>query len=133
MMVLGAKRDAHIAALEAPLGVVRLTRGERVHPALDPWCRKLAFSLEPEDFAPLGIELIPLWEGENSITGFYFSEANDPIFIHYDVECIDQFRVVGSTIGEAIRDIILDYIEDEDVVDVLTSLGLTRRDLRGPT
>jgi hypothetical protein len=129
MMVLGPERDVHIASLQAPAGVVRLTRGEHVHSALDPWCRKLAFSLEPDDFAPTGIRLIPLWEGENSITGFYFSDAKARTFIRYDVEYIEEFLVLGSRIEDAIRDIVLEYVEDDEVADVLASLGISELDL----
>ena len=129
-MILGAERDAHIAALRASPAVVKLTRGEHVHPALDSLCRKLAFALEPDDFSPRGIKLVPLWEGENSITGFYFSDSDSATltFIRYDVEYIEQFRVVGSTIEQAIRDMLVDHVEGEDIADVLACLGLTGLD-----
>lgn len=131
MMIVGAERDRRLAELGLRAPVLRLTRGEEVHPALTPWCRKLAFSMEPEDFAPAGLEVVPLWEGENSITGFFVNAAGERVFIRYDVEHIDDYTEVGTDIAAALADVIDEYVEEEDIDEVVDALGYSREELMG--
>ena len=121
MMILGTERTRLISGLGLPEPLLALTRGEPPHPELKYWCRKLAYSTEPEDMAPKGLDMVPLWEGENSITGFVLRDGR-PVFIHFDVEYIDEYRELGGDIGSVVHD-LLDNIDDGCIADVARALG----------
>ena len=131
MMILGTERDKRIAALRLPEPVLRLVHGEEVHPELSSWCRQLAFSLEPEDFAPAGLDLVPLWEGESSITGFFEGGDGKRVFIRYDVEYINDYTVVGGTIEAALADVLNEYIDEDKIDEVAMALGFSTEQLMG--
>lgn len=123
VMVLGAERAARLSKLGLPDGVRRLVLGEMVHPELAPWCRKLSYSVEPEDFAPHGLLLVPLWEGENSITGFYDTADGGRAFIFYYIEDIEAYRIIGGDIISVFLDLFRRFIDPADVPSVSTVLG----------
>jgi hypothetical protein len=122
MMILGEERERLIGGLGGGAAFVRLANGEEVHPALTPWCRRLAFSLEREDFAPAGLNLVPLWEGENSITGFFVRDGVTT-FVRYDVEYIEAYEVLGHDVRAVLTD-AMRWVEDEEVAEVVAALGL---------
>jgi hypothetical protein len=118
MMILGEKREKYLSELKLSTNVYKLTQNESIHPELNDCCRRLAYSSEPEDFSPKDIDVVPLWEGHSSITGFHISNGK-PEFIKYYVESIDSFKVIGSSIQEVLTDLIenevFEEIEDEDL------------------
>lgn len=127
MIILGNQRDEAISKLRLTTNLARLTRGESVHPELDDCCRVLEFCLEPEDFSPSGLDVIPLWEGHSSITGFYLSEGK-PTFIFYEVEDIDEFRILGTTLNSVVEDLLsqqVDELLEPEEIDELRSLLTT--------
>lgn len=119
MLIIGPKRDVQIKSLGLTPALYRLTRGEFVHPDLEFRCEKLRYSLEPEDFSPAGLDVVPLWEDEMSITGFYYDEGC-PVFLTYYVEDIDSPTEIGRSATELIEFLVSEYGEDEqELRDVL--------------
>lgn len=112
MMITGTARDTELAKLGLTEALVKLTQGEFVHEDLAFRCRALRYSLEPEDFSPPGVDVIPLWEGESSITGFYLADAKAH-FITYDIEDIDTPESIGDSIADLIHYLAAEYGEDE--------------------
>jgi hypothetical protein len=122
MIILGSERDRLISELNLPEGVRRLTRGEVVHREIASRARRLAYSTEPEDFSPTGIDIVPLWEGESSITGFYL-KGGEPKFIRYDVYCLDEVVELGGTVAELVEDLVR-FLDAEQSDEVRRILGV---------
>ena len=113
MMITGQQRDTEIAKLNLTSSLAKLTCGEFVHDDLEYRCEAIKYSLEPEDFSPKNLDIIPLWESESSITGFYY-ENNDPIFVQYYIDDIDNYKTIGKSISELINYLVIEYAENED-------------------
>ena len=112
MLILGAQRDLAIESLRLPTALEKLTRGEFVHRDLEFRCRKLSYSLEPEVFSPKGLEMIPLWEGESSITGFYYTNGS-PTFVIWYVDEIESPIKIGHSVADLVDYLVSRYGEDE--------------------
>lgn len=113
MMIVDEKREELISDLKLNESLRRLTSGEFVHNELEFRCLKIKYSLEPEDFSPTGLNVVPLWESDRSITGFYLNEKGDPVFIHYYIEDIDDYKVIGSSVGKLVDFLIEEYVDYE--------------------
>lgn len=111
MMILGAKRLKLINGLGISKALKALTNGEHVHEELEFACRGLSYSLESEDFSPAGLDFVPLWESDLSITGFFIDKHSDPIFIHYYVEDIESYKIIGKTVEELVNFIVEEYVD----------------------
>ena len=127
MMILGIEREQYLNDLILSSNIYKLTQNESLHPELDNCCRRLAYSSEPEDFSPKGLDVVPLWEGHSSITGFHI-KSGGPEFIKYYVEDINGYKVIGVTIKEVLTDLIenevYEEIEDEDLKQIHELLGV---------
>ena len=112
-MITGKQRDIEINKLNLSNSLVKLTRGEFVHNDLEFRCEAIKYSLEPENFSPNGIDVIPLWENQSSITGFYY--INDsPIFIQYYIDDIENYKTIGNNISELCNYLVTEYAEHEE-------------------
>lgn len=111
MMILGEKRKELINNLKLNSALRGLTDGKYVHDELEFRCLELKYSLEPEGFFPGGLDVVPLWESDLSITGFYLDENEQPIFIHYYVEEMDDYKVIGNTISDLVDYLVKEYVE----------------------
>ena len=127
MFILGEEREDALLGLQLPSSLARLVRGESVHPELDDCCRPLAYCLEPEDFSPSGLNVIPLWEGHSTITGFYFS-GGQTIFIIFEVEDIDHFTTLGTTVESVVEDLLAERVDElldpEDLEELRSLLSM---------
>jgi len=112
-MILGEERERLIDGLKLSPSLRSMASGESVHDELEYRCLELKYSLEAEDFAPKGIDVVPLWESDISITGFYMGEDECPVFIHYYVDDIESYRVVGRTIDELVGFLVSEYVDYE--------------------
>lgn len=112
MLIIGSQRASEIEKLQLPPALKSLTRGEFVHPDLEFRCGRLRYTLEPEDFSTIGLDVIPLWEGESSITGFYYNDAL-PVFIIYNTDDIDSPVEIGRSIRELVEFLANSYSENE--------------------
>lgn len=122
MMILGDQRYRLIESLGFNDKLKALTKGNVIHSELEFRCMSLKYSLEPEDFCPDGIDVIPLWESESSITGFYLDDLEKPIFIHYGVESIEDYKVLGSSISDLVNFLVSEYVDyayEDEVRDLL--------------
>ena len=113
MMILGDNRDQEIERLKLSKNILKLIQGGFVHEDLEFRCNKLKYSLEPEEFSPEGIDLIPLWEGEYSITGFYISGSSYK-FITYYIDDIEAKRIIATNETELIDYLVIQYAEHEN-------------------
>jgi hypothetical protein len=113
MMILGDQRQELIDSLEFSESLKSLTRGEYVHDELEFRCQSLKYALEPEDFSPEGINVIPLWESNSSITGFYFDKNSMPVYIHYYVEDIEDYKIIGQNKEDLINFLVEEYVDYE--------------------
>jgi len=113
MMILNEQRDKAIKNLNLPNNLLKIIEGEFIHEDLEFRFNPLRYSLESEDFSPSGLDVIPLWESDNSITGFYLKE-DKPIFITYYVDDMDDFTTIGQSIDELIEYLVEEYGEDEE-------------------
>lgn len=111
MMILGDKRQKLIDNLNLSDSLKKLTEGAFVHDELEFRCLKLKYSLEPEDFSPAALDVVPLWESDTSITGFYLDDYSEPVFINYYVEDIDDYKVVGKCVSDLVEFLIGEYVE----------------------
>lgn len=127
MMILGSEREKYLGELNLSENVYKLTQNQPVHHELDDCCRRLAYSIEPEDFTPEDVDLIPLWEGHSTITGFHVKNGIFE-FIKYYVEDIDNFKVLGASITDVLTDLIenevFEEIEDQDLNEIKSLLGV---------
>ena len=122
MMILGKERDKLIDSLNLTESMRKLTKGEFVHDELEFRCNKVKYSLGPEDFSPAGLDVIPLWESETSIMGFYLDEEEQPNFIHYYIEDINDYEIIGNTIDDLVKYLIGEYVEfgyEDEVKQIL--------------
>lgn len=117
MIIKGALRDKVIGNLGLTNSLLKLTRGEFVHEDLEYQCQSLKYSLEPEDFAPKDIELIPLWESESSITGVSEIEGEFR-YIHYYVDSIESYKIIAKSIEGLINHLVDEFAENERESDV---------------
>jgi hypothetical protein len=122
MMILGPKRDKLIDNLNLSVPLKKLTKGEYVHDELEFRCLELKYSLEPADFSPRELKLVPLWESDISITGFYLN-GDDTVFIHYYIEDITDFKKIGSSVDELVDYLVREYV-DYDYEDEVRGLLL---------
>lgn len=111
MMILGDKRHEMIDDLCMSDSLKKLTAGEFVHDELEFRCLKLKYSLEPEDFSPAGLDVVPLWESDTSITGFYLDDNSEPVFVHYYVEDINDYKVVGKSVADLVDFLVGEYVD----------------------
>jgi len=121
MVILGSEREKQLQKLNLSSNIYNLTQNQSIHPELDDCCRRLAYSSEPEDFSPKGIDVIPLWEGHSTITGFHVSNG-ELEFIKYYVESIDDYKVLGSSITDVINDLIENEVFEELENDVINEI-----------
>lgn len=123
MMILGDKRQEMINALNMNESLKRLTSGEFVHEELEFVCFKLRYSLELDDFSLNGIDIVPLWESDSSITGFYLDQKK-PIFIHYYIEDTDEYKILGKDIIDLVNFLVEEYVDyafEDEVRNLLLS------------
>ncbi|WP_104403324.1 hypothetical protein [Vibrio penaeicida] len=120
MIITGSTRDHEIEKLNLTKALLKLSKGEFVHDDLEFRCNTLMYSLDTEDFSPNGLDVVPLWEGESSITGFYIHELK-PIFITYNIDEIDSPKKIGNSISDLIDYLAVEYGEDEDELKLLLS------------
>lgn len=113
MMILDDKRKKMIDGLNLSDSLKRLTDGDFVHDELEFRCLKLAYSLEPEDFSPAGLDVVPLWESDSSITGFYLDDNSEAVYIHYYVGDIDEYKVVGKSVVDLVDFLVGEYVDYE--------------------
>jgi len=111
MMILGDKRQQMINALNMNESLKKLTFGEFVHDELEFVCFKLKYAFELDDFSPKGIDMVPLWESDSSITGFYLDQTKNPVFIHYHIEDIDEYKIIGKNITDLVNFLIHEYVD----------------------
>lgn len=126
-MILGSDREYYLNELNLSENLYKLTQGKSLHHELDDCCRRLAYSSEPEDFSPTGLDVIPLWEGHSTITGFHVIGGQFE-FIKYYVEDIENYKVIGTIINDVLNDLIENEvfaeIEDEELKKIKSLLGL---------
>jgi hypothetical protein len=115
MMILGSKRENLIDSLNLSSSMKKLTKGEFVHDELEFRCLELKYSLESDDFSPSGMELVPLWESDTSITGVYL-DGEETVFIRYFIEEITDIKVIGRTVNDLIDYLVGEYVDYEDEV-----------------
>lgn len=123
MVLLGDEREIGISKLGFGINLLRLTKGEFVHEELEFRCFPIKYSLEGETFAPEGIDLLPLWESDSSITGAMF-QAGSPVFIHYYIDEIDDYTEIGGSVDELIDFLVDEYVEyefEQEVRELLKS------------
>ena len=120
-MILDNKRTELIKKLGLNEALLRLTSGESVHDELEFRCLKIKYSLEPEDFSPSNLDVIPLWESDITITGFYLDKKESPVFIHYYVEDIDDYKIIGYSVDELVNFLVEEYV-DYDYEDEVRAL-----------
>ncbi|WHI46114.1 hypothetical protein [Microbulbifer sp. VAAF005] len=113
MIIIGEKRDKEIKNLEFPDAIHNLMNGEFVHEDLEYRFTPLKYSLENEDFSPQGIDVIPIWESDYSITGFYL-ENGSPVFITYDIDDLNSINRIGASVLELVEYLVKEYGEDEE-------------------
>jgi len=106
MNVTESEREEAIGKLNLTSSLLKLTRGEFIHEDLEFCCYKPKYYLEPENFSPPGLVVIPLWEVDDSITGFYF-EDQEPVFIRYYVDYLDDPKVIGRSVKELIEFLVV--------------------------
>lgn len=111
MMILGKERQKMIDGLRMNNSLKMLTLGQFVHEELEFRCLELKYSLESEDFSPNGIDLVPLWESDNSITGFYLDDKFKPVFIHYYVDDINDYKVIANSVYSLIDFLVEEYVD----------------------
>jgi hypothetical protein len=126
MVILGDKRLKLIDNLNLSDALKKLTSGEFVHDELELRCLELKYSLETEDFSPTDIDAIPLWESDTSITAFYLDENLKPVFIHYYIEDIDDYKVVGRDIYDLVNFLVDEYV-DYDLEQEVKALLLRKK------
>ncbi|MEL0603056.1 hypothetical protein [Pseudoalteromonas undina] len=120
MIITGSIRDAEIEKLNLTKALLKLTRGEFVHDDLEFRCSGLMYSLETDDFSPKGLDIIPLWEGESSITGFYLFDSK-PIFIKYYIDDIDSLIPIGKSVSNLVDYLVTEFGENEDELKMILS------------
>lgn len=113
MMILGDERQKIIDSLNLSDSLKELIKGEFIHDELEFRCLKLKYSLEAEDFSPQGVDFIPLWESDLTITGFYLGGNLNSVFIHYDIESIEDYKVIGHSLDGLIEFLVSEYVEYE--------------------
>ncbi|WP_444958088.1 hypothetical protein [Microbulbifer sp. ZKSA002] len=113
MIIIGKERDKEIKNLDFPDAIHSLMNGEFVHEDLEYRFAPLKYSLENEDFSPQGIDVIPLWESDYSITGFYLENAS-PVFITYYIDDINSIKRIGASVVELVEYLVEKYGEDEE-------------------
>ncbi|WP_426357551.1 hypothetical protein ACPUVO_13970 [Pseudocolwellia sp. HL-MZ19] len=111
MMILGDKRQKTIDSLNLSDSLKKLVKGEFIHDELEFRCFKLKYSLEPDDFSPQGVDLVPLWESDLTITGFYLDGNLTPVFIHYDIESIEDYKVIAKSLDGLVEFLVSEYVE----------------------
>lgn len=105
-------RELEIANIGLTSSLLKLANGEYVHDDLEFRCNKPKYYLEPENFSPKGMKFIPLWEVDDSVTGFYHDSVG-PTFIVYYIDEIDNFKKIGSSVKDLIEYLVIEYGEDE--------------------
>jgi len=120
MIITGLTRDAEIEKLNLTEPLLKLTKGEFVHDDLEFRCNGLMYSLESDDFSPKGLDIIPLWEGESSITGFYLYDSV-PIFITYYIDNIDSPKQIGKSVSDLVDYLVTEYGEGKAELKVILS------------
>jgi len=120
MIITGSTRDIEIEKLNLTKPLLKLTKGEFVHDDLEFRCNALKYSLEVDDFSPKGLDIIPLWEGESSITGFYLYDS-EPTFITYYIDEIDSPKEIGKSVSDLVDYLVTEYGEDEAELKMILS------------
>jgi hypothetical protein len=110
MMILGSKREEMINNLNFTAPLRKLTNGEYVHDELEFRCLELKYALETDDFSPNNVDLVPLWESDTSITGFYMNEEK-PVFVHYYIEDIADLKTIGTSVEDLVAYLVSEYVD----------------------
>lgn len=119
MIVLGESRKDIIAKIDFTSAIIKLMAGEFVHDDLDFRFQGLAYSLEKE-MCPEGVDVIPIWEDNLSITGFYLEE-NVPVFIKYYLEDMEPIEI-GRSVSDLVEHLVTEYGENEkELRDILST------------
>jgi hypothetical protein len=108
--------------MELPDNINRLTKGEYVHDMLSDDCHPLSWAIDHPDICPSNCDVVPLWEGDSSITGFMRLEDGVQ-FVKFDIEDPDRYEILGPTINSVITNLLIRYwteqeAEDEDLIEV---------------
>lgn len=115
MRITEHARVLKIAKLNLTSGLMKLTLGGFVHEDLEFRCNKPKYYLEPDGFSSPGLDVIPLWESDDMITGFYFEGAT-PVFIVYYIDSPSAVREIGRSVDELINYLVDEYAENEEQV-----------------
>ena len=122
MMILGEKREEKLRKINFTPAIVRLMDGKFVHDDLEFRFQGLSYSLEDACMAPNDLDVIPMWEDDQSITGFYLS-GDRPVFIKYYVEDMEPIEI-GRSVADLIDFIVKEYGENEsELRSVLSAPG----------
>jgi hypothetical protein len=110
MMILGADRETELKKLGLSNSLMKLTEGEFVHDELEFRCFKSKYALEGDAFAPKTFDLVPLWESDSSITGFY-KKGDSTFFVHYYIDDINDIKVIGESVSDLIEFLVSEYVD----------------------
>lgn len=126
MLVLGEARAAALMRHSFSDALQLAARGEVgvVHPELTHVCGPLRYCLEPEDFSPSSLTVVPLWEGNSSVTGFVESVEGTLRFVRYEVEYPDDVVSLGESEFELWVALFRRDVDEEFAEDVAAALGL---------
>ena len=111
MMIIGKVRNEKIGKLGLSDSLLKLSQGQFVHDELEFRCMEIKYSLEDEDFSPSKLDVVPLWESDSSITGFYLNSDNKAIFIHYYIDNIDEYQIIGDSESNLIDFLVSEYVD----------------------
>lgn len=121
MMILGAERESELQSLGLSNSLLKLTEGGYVHDELEFRCFKPKYALEGDTFAPKSFDLVPLWESDSSITGFYKKE-DAVCFVHYYIDDINDIKVIGESVSDLVEFLVSEYVDydyESEVRDLL--------------
>ena len=121
MMILGSKRKEMISNLNLSAPLRKLTNGEYVHDELEFRCQDLKYSLEKDDFSPSNMDLVPLWECDTSITGFYMNDEK-PVFVHYYIEDFASLKTIGASVEDLVSYLVNEYVDYDYEAEVTNLL-----------
>lgn len=107
-----AEVETTLRRLGASEYLIRMARGERLHPLLDYRCAAPSYLAAHGAAAPRDTTLIALWDCCDTVTALrILPDRSD--FIAFDVEHSDEFRVLAQTEQGLWSSVFVDVIEDE--------------------
>ena len=124
MMIIGKNRSEKINELGFSDSLLKLCKGQFIHDELEFRCMEIKYSLEIEDFSPTDLDVVPLWESDSSITGFYLGHNNKAVYIHYYIDDIDKYQTIGKSISDLIDFLVSEYVDydyEKEVRELLSS------------